>query len=90
MSSYGAQSSNGWLLRVMSFCCSQYGWPVEYVCEDVPLVTLMLLMREKLWTDSARAGFSLLEQEKMDAERNVPWEELVRRNREQLARQMSK
>lgn len=49
----------------------------------------MLLMREQLWTQTDKAGFSLLEQEKMDAERNVPWEELVRRNREQLARQMA-
>lgn len=90
MSSYGAGSSNGWLLRVINFCCSQYGWPVEYVCEDARLVTLMLLMREKLWTDSGKAGFSLLEQERMDAQKDVPWEELVRRNREELARQMPK
>lgn len=46
-------------------------------------------MREKVWTDSDKAGFSLLEQERMDAEKDVPWEELVRRNREQLARQMA-
>ena len=31
-------------------------------------------------------GFTLLEQEQMDAIANVPWEELVRKNREQLAK----
>ena len=31
-------------------------------------------------------GITLIEQEQMDAAANVPWEELVRRNREHLAK----
>ena len=46
-------------------------------------------MREKVWTDSDKAGFSLIEQEQMDAAADVPWEELVRKNHEQIAK-MSK
>lgn len=47
----------------------------------------MLLMRQKMSTsEDGGCGFTLLEQEKMDEEKNIPWEELVRRNREQLMR----
>lgn len=48
----------------------------------------MLLMREKVWTDSDKAGFSLMEQEQLERDKDIPWEELVRRNREQLLRQI--
>ena len=42
----------------------------------------MLLMRQKIFNESKNPGFSLQEQEMLD--QDVPWEELVRRNREQL------
>lgn len=75
------------MLATISFACQEYGWPFSYVVEDVSLLALMLLMRQKVHTSSEGGGdgFTLIEQEQMDAVANVPWEELVRRNREQLA-----
>ena len=55
---------------------------------EVPLLMLMLLMREKVWIDTNKSGFSLLEQEKLDKLSKVPWEELVKQNRLQLSKQI--
>ena len=76
------------MLATIGFACQEYGWSFNYVVEDVSLLALMLLMRQKVHTstESGGDGFTLLEQEQMDAIANVPWEELVRRNREQLAK----
>lgn len=75
------------MLATISFCCQEFGWSFNYVVEDVSLLALMLLMRQKVHTSSENGdGFTLLEQEQMDAIANVPWEELVRRNREQLVK----
>ena len=77
------------MLSLISFCCREFGWSWEYVVEDARLLSLMLLARQKAHEESDTAeGFTLLEQERMDAERGVPWEELVRRNRERLAASM--
>ena len=73
------------MLSIISFCCQEFGWSFTYVVEDVSLLALMLLMRQKVHTSQEGGdGFTLFEQEQMDAAANVPWEELVRRNREQL------
>lgn len=78
----GQQSSNGWLLSVLSFCSEQYGWSIEYTTEDVSLTLLMLLMRQKTFVDSdGKSGFTLFEQEKLDNLSNMSWDELVRQNR---------
>lgn len=76
------------MLAVISFACQEYGWSFSYVVEDISLLALMLLMRQKIHasTENGGDGFTLLEQEQMDALANVPWEELVRKNREQLAK----
>lgn len=40
-----------------------------------------------MFVDSnGKSGFTLLDQEKLDNLGKVPWEELVRRNRQQLAK----
>lgn len=79
------------MLATISFACQEYGWSFNYAVEDVSLLALMLLMRQKVHTSSESGGdgFTLLEQEQMDAAANVPWEELVRKNHEQIAK-MSK
>lgn len=76
---------------MIAFACEEYGWSWEYVCEDVSLLSLMLLMRQKVHSSSNGKGdgFTLLQQEEMDENANVPWEELVRRNRERLAKMMA-
>ena len=83
----GSRPSNGWMLSVISFACQEYGWSFDYVVGDISLLALMLLMRQKIHgsTNGKGDGFTLLEQEQMDKAKDIPWEELVRRNREQLA-----
>lgn len=78
------------MLAIISFACQEFGWSFQYAVEDVSLLALMLLMRQKIHSSSNGNGdgFTLLEQEEMDAIKDLPWEELVRRNREQLAKQM--
>lgn len=71
----------------MSFACSEFGWNMSYVVEDVPMVFIVLLTRQKVFSLSDAPGFSLLEQEQLDREANIPWEERVRRNRELLRSQ---
>lgn len=70
----------------MSFACQEYGWKIQYVTDEVSLTMLMLLMRQKLFNSVDNGGFTLLQQEKLDNEKDIPWEELVRRNREQMAK----
>lgn len=49
----------------------------------------MLLMRQKVFTaTNGKSGFTLLDQEKLDNLSKVPWEELVKRNRENLRHDM--
>ena len=76
------------MLALISFCCGEFGWSWRYVVEDAALVSLMLLARQKAH-DNDCEGFTLREQESLDAAKDVPWEELVRRNRERLAKDMS-
>lgn len=72
---------------MISFACQEYGWSFDYVVGDISLLALMLLMRQKIHgsTNGKGDGSTLLEQEQMDKAKDIPWEELVRRNREQLA-----
>lgn len=81
------KGSNGLLLSIISFACQEYGWSVSYVVEDVPMLFIMLLTRQKVFTSSEYPGFTLLEQEQIDRDAKLPWEERVRRNREWLRKQ---
>ncbi|WP_407450911.1 hypothetical protein [Fibrobacter sp.] len=76
------------MLATISFACQEYGWSLDYVLNDVSLLALMLLMRQKLHVESnGKDGFSLSEQEQLDGMAGTPWDELVRRNREMLRKQ---
>ena len=73
------------MLSLISFACHEFGWSWNYAVEDVSLTALMLLMRQKLYqAENGQSGFTLLEQEKMDELSKISWDELVKRNREQL------
>lgn len=76
------------MLSIISFACQEFGWSFNYVVEDISLLALMLLMRQKVHSSSNGKGdgFTLIEQEQMDKAKDIPWEELVRRNREELAK----
>lgn len=51
------------------------------------MVFIMLLTRQKVFSTSDAPGFTLLEQEEMDRDARIPWEERVRLNRERLRRE---
>lgn len=71
------------LLSVMHFAAENYHWPLCDVY-DYPMVTLLLLMRQKL-AMQGKPGISLQDKEMID---NVSWDELLKRNREQLYKRM--
>lgn len=47
------------------------------------------MLRQKSYLESEGKGITLLQQEELAEQKDIPWEELVRRNREKLAKQMS-
>lgn len=73
------------LLAVLNFAAQNYSWSLQEIY-DTPMLTLMLLMRQKLAQDG-KAGISLQDKEILD---NTSWDELLRRNRESLYKQLSK
>ena len=73
------------LLAVLNFAAQNYSWSLQEIY-DTPMLTLMLLMRQKLAQDG-KAGISLQDKEILD---NASWDELLRRNREALYKQLNR
>ena len=73
------------LLAVLNFAAQSYSWSLQEIY-DTPMLTLMLLMRQKLAQDG-KAGISLQDKEILD---NTSWDELLRRNRESLYKQLNR
>ena len=73
------------LLAVLNFAAQSYSWSLQEIY-DTPMLTLMLLMRQKL-AQEGKAGISLQDKEILD---NTSWDELLRRNREALYKQLGK
>ena len=73
------------LLAVLNFAAQSYSWSLQEIY-DTPMLTLLLLMRQKL-AQEGKAGISLQDKEILD---NTSWDELLRRNRESLYKQLSK
>lgn len=73
------------LLAVLNFAAQSYSWSLQDIY-DTPMLTLMLLMRQKL-AQEGKAGISLQDKEILD---NTSWDELLRRNRESLYKQLNK
>ena len=73
------------LLAVLNFAAQNYSWSLQEIY-DTPMLTLMLLMRQKLAQDG-KAGISLQDKEILD---NTSWDELLRRNRESLYKQLNR
>ena len=72
------------LLAVLNFAAQSYSWSLQEIY-DAPMLTLMLLMRQKL-AQEGKAGISLQDKEILD---NTSWDELLRRNREALYKQLN-
>lgn len=47
------------------------------------------MLRQKTYVESNGKSMTLLQQEELAEQKDIPWEELVRRNREKLAKQMT-
>lgn len=73
------------LLAVLNFAAQSYSWSLQEIY-DTPMLTLMLLMRQKL-AQEGKAGISLQDKEILD---NTSWDELLRRNREALYKQLNR
>ena len=73
------------LLAVLNFAAQSYSWSLQEIY-DTPMLTLMLLMRQKL-AQEGKAGISLQDKEILD---NTSWDEPLRRNREALYKQLGK
>lgn len=73
------------LLAVLNFAAQSYSWSLQEIY-DTPMLTLMLLMRQKL-AQEGKAGISLQDKEILD---NASWDELLRRNREALYKQLGR
>ena len=73
------------LLAVLNVAAQSYSWSLQEIY-DTPMLTLMLLMRQKL-AQEGKAGISLQDKEILD---NTSWDELLRRNRESLYKQLNK
>lgn len=73
------------LLAVLNFAAQSYSWSLQEIY-DTPMLTLMLLMRQKL-AQEGKAGISLQDKEILD---NTSWDELLRRNREALYKQLGR
>ena len=73
------------LLAVLNFAAQSYSWSLQEIY-DTPMLTLMLLMRQKL-AQEGKAGISLQDKEILD---NASWDELLRRNREALYKQLNR
>lgn len=69
----------------MNFAAETYGWSLDLILDSSFLV-LLLLMNQHVYVQKGGKGLSLLDMEQLDETKDVPWEELVRRNREQLLR----
>lgn len=68
----------------MNFAAENYGWTLEYITDQVSLLCLMLMMRQKMY-DNGHKGITLEDKEVID---NANWSELIKRNREALYKQL--
>lgn len=75
------EKNDGWLLALMSFGCTEFGWPLEYVLDQVSVLSLLLLLRQKS-TNAGKTMMTLADKEQIDA---GDWSRLVEENHRKLA-----
>lgn len=80
------EKNDGWLLALMSFGCAEFGWPLEYVLDQVSVLSLLLLLRQKS-TNAGKTMMTLADKEQIDA---GDWSRLVEENHRRLAQTMNK
>lgn len=75
------EKNDGWLLAIMSFGCTEFGWPLEYVLDQVSVLSLLLLLRQKS-TNAGKTMMTLADKEQIDSN---DWQKLVEENHKKLA-----
>ena len=75
------EKNDGWLLAIMSFGCTEFGWPLEYVLDQVSVLSLLLLLRQKS-TNAGKTMMTLDDKEQIDTN---DWQKLVEENHKKLA-----
>jgi hypothetical protein len=75
------EKNDGWLLAIMSFGCTEFGWPLEYVLDQVSVLSLLLLLRQKS-TNAGKTMMTLADKEQIDSN---DWSKLVEENHKKLA-----
>lgn len=80
------EKNDGWLLAIMSFGCTEFGWPLEYVLDQVSVLSLLLLLRQKS-TNAGKTMMTLADKEQIDSN---DWKKLVEENHKKLAQTMKK
>lgn len=80
------EKNDGWLLALMSFGCAEFGWPLEYVLDQVSVLSLLLLLRQKS-TSAGKTMMTLADKEQIDSN---DWQKLVEENHKKLAQTMKK
>ena len=75
------EKNDGWLLAIMSFGCTEFGWPLEYVLDQVSVLSLLLLLRQKS-TNAGKTMMTLADKEQIDSN---DWNKLVEENHKKLA-----
>ena len=78
--------NDGWLLALMSFGCSEFGWSMDYVLDGVSVMSLLLLMRQKMYNNGLTM-MKLIDKEHIDA---LDWDNMVQENHRMLMEQMTK
>ena len=80
------EKNDGWLLAITSFGCTEFGWQLEYVLDQMSVLFLLLLLRQKS-NNAGKTTLTLADKEQID---NSNWEKLVEENHIKLAQTMSK
>ena len=75
------EKNDGWLLAIMSFGCTEFGWPLEYVLDQVSVLSLLLLLRQKS-TNAGKTMMTLADKAQIDSN---DWSKLVEENHRKLA-----
>lgn len=69
-------------MAVLYSACSDFSWSVGYVLDEVSLVTLMLLLRQKLNVDG-KIGLTLADKERI---MSTDWDKLVEESHRRVCR----
>lgn len=77
------------MLALVEFACREFGWSWRYAVEEASLLSLVLLMRQRAFSEGGGKGLGLDQQEELDRNAGRSWSELVAENRARMAPQLS-